>query len=60
MRRRQRFCVFIVIDCLSVKEGAAVQVVERFASSRGIVQGRLLRLGGGSPSDGLREAQERG
>ena len=47
MRRRQRFCVFTVIDCLSMKEGAAVQVVERFASSRGIVQGRLLRLDGG-------------
>ena len=47
MRRRQRFCVFTVIDCLSVKEGAAVQVVERFASSRGIVHGRLLRLDGG-------------
>ncbi len=35
----ERFCMIAVINRLPVKEGAADQIVERFANSRGNVQG---------------------
>jgi len=35
----ERFCMIAVINRLPVKEGAAGQIVERFANSRGNVQG---------------------
>ena len=35
----ERFCMIAVVNRLPVKEGAAGQIVERFANSRGNVQG---------------------
>src|SRR5918994_6665118 len=35
----ERFCMIAVVNRLPVKKGAAGQIVERFANSRGNVQG---------------------